>query len=154
MQLDAGEGSSGEGGPGIRGVDAVELPDGLLQLVSVEKVSAGVVGGGGRGRVGGGGGLTRSGRGVEALLGRVFGFLMQVVESSHPLFKNIFVHISRRLLVLWRPHLRLDWPDCRLRVVPQRQVGRVVGVYVVVVVVVTVIVCGAVCVVICVVVCG
>ena len=85
MQLDAGEGSSGEGGPGIRGVDAVELPDGLLQLVSVEKVSAGVVGGGGRGRVGGGGGLTRSGRGVEALLGRVFGFLMQVVESSHPL---------------------------------------------------------------------
>ena len=65
MQLDAGEGSSGEGGPGIRGVDAVELPDGLLQLVSVETGSAGVVGGGGRGRVGGGGGLTRSGRGCS-----------------------------------------------------------------------------------------
>ena len=82
----------GEGGPGIGGVDAVQLADRLLQLVPVDKVGPGaVVGGrrgGGGGRVGGGGGLGRR----EALLGRVLGLLLggvlgllAVVESAHPL---------------------------------------------------------------------
>ena len=63
---------------------AVELPDGLLQLVSVEEVRpGGVVGGGGGGRLRRGGASLRA---VETLFGRIFSFLARI-EATHPLKK-------------------------------------------------------------------
>jgi len=89
--------ASPEGCPWIRGVDTVELSDGLLQLVAVEHVAE-AAGSAGRSVVGGrayrrclgrrrrrhtAGGLAA----VEGVLGRVLG-LLQAAKSRHRLGKG------------------------------------------------------------------
>ncbi len=94
--------ASPEGCPWIRGVNSVELSDGLLQLVAVEHVPE-AAGAAGRSVVGGRAYRRRLGRrrhtagglaAVEGVLGRVLG-LLQAAESRHRLRgreKKIFLH--------------------------------------------------------------
>jgi len=135
--LDPREWSSGrKGSSGVGGaVETVQVSDRLLQLVSVEDIieastRCGV-------------GCARRGRRclrtrlllrlVESLLSRILRLLPKAGHGLWLLLEKIFLHCSRRLLLILgarRPHLTADRSDRCLWVVPQGKVGSIVGVHV------------------------